>query len=66
LSNVNAYGTNWLCQGKTIVLVEQNARMALSVADRGYVIERGEVVLTGTGSDLLNDPEVKKAYLGVA
>lgn len=52
--------------GKTIVLVEQNARMALSVADRGYVIERGEVVLTGTGRDLLNDPQVKKAYLGVA
>jgi branched-chain amino acid transport system ATP-binding protein len=52
--------------GKTIVLVEQNARMALNVADRGYVIERGEVALTGSGNDLLNDPQVKKAYLGVA
>jgi branched-chain amino acid transport system ATP-binding protein len=52
--------------GKTIVLVEQNARMALNVADRGYVVERGEVALTGSGNDLLNDPQVKKAYLGVA
>jgi branched-chain amino acid transport system ATP-binding protein len=40
--------------------------MALNVADRGYVIERGEVALTGSGNDLLNDPQVKKAYLGVA
>lgn len=50
--------------GTTILLVEQNARMALSVADRGYVLETGRVVATGSGADLLNDEAVKKAYLG--
>lgn len=50
--------------GKTILLIEQNASMALSVADRGYVLETGSVILTGKGKDLLVDPEVKKAYLG--
>ena len=51
-------------QGKTILLVEQNARMALSLADRGYVFEVGKVVLEGTGNDLLADGNVRKAYLG--
>ena len=50
--------------GTTILLVEQNARMALSVADRGYVLETGKIVTTGAGADLLNDEAVKKAYLG--
>jgi branched-chain amino acid transport system ATP-binding protein len=50
--------------GTTILLVEQNAQMALSVADRGYVLETGKIVSTGTGAALLNDEAVKKAYLG--
>jgi len=50
--------------GTTILLVEQNAQMALSVADRGYVLETGRLVTTGTGAELLNDDAVKKAYLG--
>ena len=50
--------------GTTILLVEQNARMALSVADRGYVLETGRIVTTGAGADLLNDKAVKQAYLG--
>ncbi len=50
--------------GTTILLVEQNARMALSVADRGYVLETGRVTLTGPGKTLLADETVKKAYLG--
>ena len=50
--------------GTTILLVEQNAQMALSVADRGYVLETGRVVTTGTGAALLQDESVKKAYLG--
>ena len=50
--------------GTTILLVEQNAQMALSVADRGYVLETGKIVTSGTGTDLLNDEAVKKAYLG--
>lgn len=50
--------------GTTILLVEQNAQMALSVADRGYVLETGRIVTTGTGAQLLNDDAVKKAYLG--
>ena len=50
--------------GTTILLVEQNAQMALSVADRGYVLETGSVVVTGTGAELLLDETVKKAYLG--
>jgi branched-chain amino acid transport system ATP-binding protein len=51
-------------EGKTILLVEQNARQALQVADRGYVMERGRIVLTGSGQDLLNTPEVRQTYLG--
>ncbi len=50
--------------GATILLVEQNARMALSVADRGYVLETGKVVTTGTGEELLASSAIKKAYLG--
>ena len=50
--------------GTTILLVEQNAQMALSVADRGYVLETGRIVTTGTGAELLKDDAVKKAYLG--
>ena len=50
--------------GTTILLVEQNAQMALSVADRGYVLETGRIGTTGSGADLLNDAAVKKAYLG--
>lgn len=51
--------------GKTVLLIEQNASMALSIADRGYVLETGRVTLTGTGQELLVNPEVKRAYLGV-
>ena len=50
--------------GTTILLVEQNAQAALSVADRGYVLESGKVVTTGTGKELLASPAIKKAYLG--
>ena len=50
--------------GTTVLLVEQNARMALSVADRAYVLETGRIVLNGTGKELLQSAEVKKAYLG--
>ncbi len=50
--------------GTTILLVEQNASAALSLADTGYVLETGRVVLSGVGSDLLNDENVRKAYLG--
>ena len=50
--------------GSTILLVEQNAQMALSVAHRGYVLETGKIVATGTGAELLEDEAVKKAYLG--
>jgi branched-chain amino acid transport system ATP-binding protein len=51
-------------EGKTILLVEQNARQALQVADAGYVMERGRIVLQGSGQDLLNMPEVRRTYLG--
>jgi branched-chain amino acid transport system ATP-binding protein len=51
-------------QGSTILLVEQNARMALSVATRGYVLETGTITLSGSTADLAADPKVKQAYLG--
>jgi len=51
-------------QGTSILLVEQNAQMALSLADRGYVLETGTIVMEGTGQDLLQNPEVAAAYLG--
>ena len=50
--------------GTTILLVEQNAEMALSIADRAYVLESGRVVLTGTGEELKASDQIKKAYLG--
>jgi len=53
-------------EGTTILLIEQNARAALQIADYGYVIETGSIVLEGTGKDLLEDERVKKAYLGEA
>ncbi len=51
-------------QGITILLVEQNANLALAVADRGYVLEIGEIALTGTGAELAANEAVRKAYLG--
>jgi branched-chain amino acid transport system ATP-binding protein len=50
--------------GTTILLVEQNAQMALSIANRGYVLATGKIVTSGTGQELLNDDSVRKAYLG--
>jgi branched-chain amino acid transport system ATP-binding protein len=52
--------------GTTVLLVEQNAQLALEIADRGYVMETGRIVHTGTGQALLDDPAVKQAYLGIA
>ena len=52
--------------GVTVLLVEQNAKMALNIANRGYVIETGNITLEGKASDLANDPKVKQAYLGGA
>lgn len=57
IKDLNAHGT-------TILLVEQNAKMALSICDRAYVLETGNVVLSGTGEELLNNEKVKAAYLG--
>jgi branched-chain amino acid transport system ATP-binding protein len=51
-------------EGLTILIVEQNARAALRIADRGYVLETGKVILQGTASELLEDRDVKRAYLG--
>lgn len=48
----------------TILLVEQNARIALTVADRGYVLETGRIVLQGTSAELLENKEIRRAYLG--
>ncbi len=53
-------------QGTTILVVEQNAKQALSRSDRAYVLETGRIVKSGTGADLLDDPSVREAYLGVA
>ena len=53
-------------QGVSILLVEQNANMALSIAGRGYVLQIGEIVLDDTAQNLLNNPLMQKAYLGVA
>ncbi len=53
-------------QGTTILLVEQNAQLALAMADRAYVLETGRIVLEGTGEELLENPAVRKAYLGIA
>ncbi|MDI3281282.1 MAG: ABC transporter ATP-binding protein [Bacillota bacterium] len=51
-------------QGKTILLIEQNANMALEISDRGYVIETGKIITSGTAAELKNDPKVISAYLG--
>ena len=51
-------------RGTTVLLVEQNAKMALSIAHRAYVLETGRVVLSGDAKELLNNDEVKRAYLG--
>ncbi len=53
-------------QGTTILVVEQNAKQALTRSDRAYVLETGTIVKTGTGAELLDDPSVREAYLGVA
>ncbi len=53
-------------QGVAILLVEQNANMALSIAQRGYVLQTGEIVLADSAQGLLNNPSMQKAYLGVA
>ena len=52
-------------QGVTVLLVEQNVFKTLTIADRAYVLENGQIVHSGTGKDLLNDEHVKKAYLGL-
>jgi branched-chain amino acid transport system ATP-binding protein len=57
IKNINSEGT-------TILLIEQNAKMALSIADRAYVIETGSIVMSGTGEELSKSDEIKKAYLG--
>lgn len=51
-------------RGVTVVIVEQNVFHTLQIADRGYILENGQIALSGTGQELLNDPRVKKAYLG--
>ena len=52
-------------QGITVLLVEQNAKMALSISDRAYVLETGHISMSGAADELLNDEQVKKAYLGL-
>ncbi len=52
-------------EGTSILLVEQNAQMALSIASRAYVLETGGIVLSGDAKDIASNPEVKKAYLGI-
>jgi branched-chain amino acid transport system ATP-binding protein len=52
-------------RGLTVLLVEQNANLALAIADQGYVIETGHIVMSGRGKELLNDPRVRSAYLGI-
>jgi branched-chain amino acid transport system ATP-binding protein len=51
-------------QGVTMLLVEQNASRALAIANRGYVMESGEITMTGNAKEMLNDPKVRAAYLG--
>ena len=52
-------------EGQTILLIEQNARAALSIADYAYILETGSIVLQGAASDLIRDDNVRKSYLGV-
>ena len=51
--------------GTTVLIVEQNIVHTLRIADRGYVLENGEITMTGTGQELLDNPHIKKAYLGI-
>lgn len=51
-------------EGTTVLLVEQNANMALDISDRGYVVENGKINLTGTGKELAGNEKVREAYLG--
>jgi branched-chain amino acid transport system ATP-binding protein len=55
---------NVSAQGITVLLVEQNAKLALQAADRGYVMDSGLITMTGNAADMLDDPRVKAAYLG--
>ncbi|PSJ25703.1 ABC transporter ATP-binding protein [Streptosporangium nondiastaticum] len=64
MQRIMATITELKASGTTILLVEQNAQAALSLADRGHVMEIGKIVLSGTGADLLHDESVRKAYLG--
>jgi branched-chain amino acid transport system ATP-binding protein len=52
-------------EGTTVLIVEQNVKQSLDIADRAYVLETGKVVMQGTGKALLNDPHVRSAYLGL-
>ena len=52
-------------EGISVLLVEQNIRQSLKLADRAYVMENGKIIMQGTGKELLNSPQVKKAYLGM-
>ncbi len=65
VSEIFARITQLKALGTTILLVDQNARAALAIADRGYVMETGRIVLAGSAHDLLHDPQVQQAYLGV-
>jgi len=51
--------------GTTVLIVEQNIVHTLKIADRGYVLENGEITITGTGQELLENPHIRKAYLGI-
>ncbi|RLV08256.1 ABC transporter ATP-binding protein [Streptomyces griseocarneus] len=64
MQKIKATITELKASGTTILLVEQNAQAALSLADRGHVMETGRIVLSGTGAELLHDESVRKAYLG--
>lgn len=64
MQKIMATITELKAQGTTILLVEQNAQAALSLADHGHVMEVGKIVLSGTGEHLLHDESVRKAYLG--
>ena len=57
---------NICAQGITVLLVEQNAKKSLGISRYGYVIENGNIILSGTGRDLLNDEQIAKAYLGTS
>jgi branched-chain amino acid transport system ATP-binding protein len=65
VAEIFAQVANLKAQGTTILLVDQNARAALSIADRGYVMEGGRIVLDGPAARLLQDPQVQHAYMGL-